>query len=175
MYTRADVAKHKCFLQTSTLATCAAYFSCIRNAFEYGDSIGTTDTGSRVLRGLRFDSADVYVDMSGACGLSGIGVAVSLFTLLCSIDLAASLQRHDFKHALHGGPVARSERQYASNQMQHNPLEGYQVKNVASYDARPRNESPAVLTVNDTSLRHNGQWVEVCWRHLPFPSTGQLV
>lgn len=55
----------------------------------------------------------------------------------------------------------------------HNPLERFRIDHVASDS--PRAHSAVSLTVNDTILRHSGQWVEVCWHNLPFPSADDYV
>lgn len=57
-------------------------------------------------------------------------------------------------------------------QMQHNPLELYRAKNVPYYSFG--DDASVTLTVNETTLTHSGQWVEVCWKDLPFPSTGAV-
>mmetsp|Transcript_1844 Transcript_1844/g.5402 ORF Transcript_1844/g.5402 Transcript_1844/m.5402 type:complete len:625 (-) Transcript_1844:225-2099(-) len=58
-------------------------------------------------------------------------------------------------------------------QMQHNPLELYRAKNVPYYSFG--DDASVTLTVNETTLTHSGQWVEVCWKDLPFPSTDDYV
>ena len=52
----------------------------------------------------------------------------------------------------------------------HNPLEFYRAANLRLADP-----SAAQLTVNETRLRHSGQWVEACWHGVGFPAADDYV
>ena len=52
----------------------------------------------------------------------------------------------------------------------HNPLEFYHAANLRLADP-----SAARLTVNETRLRHSGQWVEACWHGVGFPAADDYV
>jgi hypothetical protein len=104
----------------------------------------------------------------GNPGAAAVRLCTIALVLIASIHGMQHRTFHDFQAASAAG---QSTGQIAANEMQmHNPLERFRIDNVASDS--PRAHSAVSLTINDTILRHSGQWVEVCWHNLPFPSAG---
>lgn len=110
-------------------------------------------------------------------------IGLLLLGLCCCCGTAAvqpfaQLHAAAARQSVPGSQLSRAMR-FGSSQgqafMQHNPIEFYRAANVRRDTLLLSDQRRASVSVNTTTLRASGEWVEVCWKDVGFPAADDYV